>query len=287
VRFSVVDYATGFSVSDYGSGTTLRWTAPVTGAYVLVLSAADQAADPVGTYQVVLSRGGKAVPPPPPATPRPTPTPEPIPVATPQPTPVPVATPIPVAIPTDAILTVESRTAPPGATVLVPVRLEEAREINSLEFNLFYNPSIAEIVNVHQGSRTSTTSFSYNAEIPGVIRFGTTAARDVNADGSAAVVEFRIIGERGSSSPITLSDSAVGDSRGRLRTINLVPGRLAVDDPIAGDGNGDGNITAIDALIALRMFVGLAEEDLAMDVNNDGQVTPDDARQLLAMARQG
>jgi len=35
------------------------------------------------------------------------------------------------------------------------------------------------------------------------------------------------------------------------------------------------------------MFVGLAEEDLAMDVNNDGQVTPDDARQLLAMARQG
>ena len=171
--------------------------------------------------------------------------------------------------------------------MLVPVRLEEAREINSLEFNLFYNPSIAEIVNVHQGSRTSTTSFSYNAEIPGVIRFGTTAARDVNADGSAAVVEFRIIGERGSSSPITLADSAVGDSRGQLRTINLVPGSLTVDDTIAGDGNGDGNITAIDALIALRMFVGLAEEDLAMDVNNDGQVTPDDARQLLAMARQG
>ena len=287
VRFSVVNYATGFSASNYGSGTMIRWTAPITGNYVLVLSAADQAADPVGTYQVVLTRGGKAVRPPPPATQAPTPTPEPAPTPTPQPTPVPVATPTPVAIPTDAILTVESRTAPPGATVLVPVRLEEAREINSLEFNLFYNPSIAEIVNVHQGSRTSTTSFSYNAEIPGVIRFGTTAARDVNADGSAAVVEFRIIGERGSSSPITLADSAVGDSRGRLRTINLVPGSLTVDDTIAGDGNGDGNITAIDALIALRMFVGLAEEDLAMDVNNDGQVTPDDARQLLAMARQG
>ena len=171
--------------------------------------------------------------------------------------------------------------------MLLPVRLEEAREINSLEFSLFFNPSIAEIVNVHQGSRTSTTSFSYNPKTPGVIRFGTTAARDVNADGSAAVVEFKIIGERGSSSPITLSDSAAGDSRGRLRTINLVPGRLAVDYPISGDGNGDGNITAIDALIALRMFVGLAEEDLSMDVNNDGHITPDDARQLLAMARQG
>lgn len=287
VRFSVVNYATGFSASNYGSGTTLRWTAPITGNYVLVVSAADQAADPVGTYQVVLTRGGKAVPPPPAATPVPTPTPEPAPTATPQPTPIPVATPVPVAMPTDAILTVESRTAPPGATVLVPVWLEKAREINSLEFNLFYNPSIAEIVNVHQGSRTSTTSFSYNAEIPGVIRFGTTAARDVDSDGSAAVVEFKIIGERGSSSPITLADSAVGDSQGRLRTIILVPGRLAVDDPIAGDGNGDGNITAIDALIALRMFAGLAEEDLAMDVNNDGRVTPEDARQLLAMARQG
>ena len=293
VRFEVVNYATGFSKSNFGSGTSLRWTAPDTGAYVLVVSAADQAADPVGTYQVVLTRGGKPIPPPLELKPVPTATPTPMPTATPQPTPAPVATPVPVAtavpvaIPAEAILTVESRTARPGATVLVPVRLEKAGDISKLEFILNYNPSIAEVVNVYQGSRTSTTAFSYNAETPGVIRFGTAAARGVNGDGSAAVVEFRVIGPSGSSSPITVTGSTIGDSRGQIRTINLVPGKLAVDNPIAGDGNGDGNITALDALIALRMFVGLAKEDLVMDINKDGHVTPDDARQLLAMARQG
>ena len=293
VRFEVVNYATGFSKSNYGSGTSLRWTAPITGAYVLVISAADQAADPVGTYQVVLTRGGKPIPPPLELKPVPTATPTPVPTATPQPTPAPVATPVPVAtavpvaIPAEAILTVESRTARPGTTVLVPVRLEKAGDISKLEFILNYNPSIVEVVNIYQGSRTSTTAFSYNAETPGVIRFGTTAARGVNGDGSAAVVEFRVIGPSGSSSPITVTGSTIEDSRGRIRSINLVPGKLAVDNPIAGDGNGDGNITALDALIALRMFVGLAKEDLVMDINKDGHVTPDDARQLLAMARQG
>ena len=293
VRFELVNYATGFSKSNYGAGTSLRWTAPVTGAYVLVVSAADQAEDPVGTYQVVLTREGKPVPPPPAAKPAPTVTPTPVPTAIPQPTPAPVATPIPtavavpIAIPTDAILTVESRTAPPGATVLVPVRLEKAGDISTMDFLLNYNPSIAEVVNVYQGARTSTTAFSYNAQTPGVILFGTAAARGVNSDGSAAVVEFRVIGPSGSSSPITLTGSRIGDSRDRIRTINLVPGKLSVDNPATGDGNGDGNITAVDALIALRMFVGLAEEDLVMDVNKDGHVTPDDARQLLAMARQG
>jgi len=285
VRFSVVNYATGFSASNYGSGTNLRWTVPITGNYVLVVSAADQAPDPIGTYQVILTRGGKPTPPPP--APKPVPTATPAPTPTPVPTPVPTAAPIPVPVPTDAVLTVESRTASPGSSVLVPIWLEKAGDISNIEFNLFYNPSIAEIVNVHQGSRTSTRAFGYNAEVPGVIRFGTAAARGVNGDGSAAVVEFKIIGPRGSSSPITLTDATVGDSQGRLRTIDLVPGKLAVDDPMAGDGNGDGNITALDALMALRMFVGLAEENLSMDVNNDGRVTPEDARQLLAMARQG
>jgi hypothetical protein len=293
VRFEVINYATGFSKSNYGSGTSLQWTAPATGAYVLVISAADQASDPVGTYQVVLTRGGIPIPPPLELKPVPTATPTPVPTATPQPTPAPVATPVPaatavpVAIPAEAILTVESRTARQGTTVLVPVRLEKAGDLSRLEFILNYNPSIVEVVNVYQGSRTSTTAFSYNAETPGVIRFGTTAARGVNGDGSAAVVEFRVIGPSGSSSPITVTGSNIGDSRDRIRTINLVPGKLAVDNPIAGDGNGDGNITALDALIALRMFVGLAEEDLVMDINKDGHVTPDDARQLLAMARQG
>ena len=56
---------------------------------------------------------------------------------------------------------------------------------------------------------------------------------------------------------------------------------------MTGDGNGDGRITAVDALIALKMFVGLKTEDLVLDMDGDGRVTPDDARRLLTLARRG
>ena len=171
--------------------------------------------------------------------------------------------------------------------MLVPIRLEKASKVSSLGFNLNYDPAVAEVVRVHRGSRMSSAAFSYNAEVPGIIRFGAAAAVGVESDGSAAVVEFRMIGARGSSTRLTISDTEVGDSGNQTWSIQVAHGRLMVEEPMTGDGNGDGNITAVDALIAMKMFVGLIEEDLVMDVNGDGRVTPDDARQLLTMARRG
>ena len=184
-------------------------------------------------------------------------------------------------------MVVESRTASPDTTVLVPIRLEKASKVSSIGFILKYHPAVAEVVRVYRGSRMSAAAFSYNAEVPGIIRFGAAAAGGVNGDGSAAVVEFRIIGARGSSTPLTLSDTTVGDSGEQAMSIQVAHGRLTVEEPVTGDGNGDGKITAVDALIAMKMFVGLIEEVLVMDVNGDGRVTPDDARQLLTMARRG
>jgi hypothetical protein len=51
-----------------------------------------------------------------------------------------------------------------------------------------------------------------------------------------------------------------------------------------GDCNGDGKITAADALCALQMAVGKRAEDLVMDVNGDGRVTSLDARKILRIA---
>jgi hypothetical protein len=51
-----------------------------------------------------------------------------------------------------------------------------------------------------------------------------------------------------------------------------------------GDCNGDGKITAVDALCALRMAVEKIPEDLVMDVNGDGEVSSLDAREILRKA---
>ena len=52
-----------------------------------------------------------------------------------------------------------------------------------------------------------------------------------------------------------------------------------------GDEDGDNMITAMAALVALKMASSSSTPDLSLDVNNDGKITMDDARIILNMAR--
>ena len=67
------------------------------------------------------------------------------------------------------------------------------------------------------------------------------------------------------------------------------PGTPTGPSPVSlGDGNGDGLCTEVDALMALKMAVGLQPPDVArMDVDGDGKVTEVDALQILKWAVAG
>jgi hypothetical protein len=52
---------------------------------------------------------------------------------------------------------------------------------------------------------------------------------------------------------------------------------------LPGDCDGDGELTAADALCALKMSVGNREEDLKMDMDKNDLVTSGDARILLRL----
>jgi hypothetical protein len=68
-------------------------------------------------------------------------------------------------------------------------------------------------------------------------------------------------------------------------TVELVGADFRVGSKILGDADGDSLVTALDALLALKMAAGDSRMDLSLDVNNDGQITIDDARIILNMAR--
>ena len=55
-------------------------------------------------------------------------------------------------------------------------------------------------------------------------------------------------------------------------------------ESVSGDYDGDGNVTALDALAALRMSIGKLPVRMIMDVDHDGQVTAKDARLIMGMA---
>ena len=282
VRLSVTQTLAGFAATNFSEGTSLEWQAPITGRYFIVVSAWELASDPVGTYHLTLREQGEVPDATPTSTLEPTPPP-----ATPTPAPTPSTAPVPTPPPEGPALFAESRTAQAGGTVLVPVMLQETRGLSSLGFTLIYDPSVVELVNVSKGARLRPATFSYNGDVPGAIRMGFASTTGLSGGGSAVIVEFRVIGETDANTLFTLSEVLANDSDGNRLPLGIGSGLFTVGKPETGDGNGDSQITALDALIALKMVRGMVDVDLVMDLNGDGMVTTEDVRQILATAGRG
>jgi len=273
VRFSVENKSAGFSMSNFGLEEKLEWVAPEAGSYILAVSASGQVGNPLGTYSITITRQSDARP----EVPK---------VMEQDSEPVDEESPAKVIIPDGTAMILESRVSPLGSIVRVPVRLTEASDITSLGFTLNYDSNSLRVVNVERGSRLTEDSFSYDTETLGEVRFGFAVTNGSGSTGTAAVVSFQVIGVDGSVSPITLSDALVNHRAEGQLNVQLVGADFEVGPKIMGDADGDNLITAMDALLALKMASSSSKPDLSLDVNNDGKITLDDARIILNMARQ-
>ena len=272
VRFSVESQIVGFSTSNFGLEQSLEWEAPTSGAYILAVSASERVGKSVGTYSITVNRQSDARP----EVPK---------VIEPDPEPVPDI-PLPKIIaPDGTAMILESRVSPLGSIVRVPVELSQASGITSLGFTLNYDPNALRVFSVERGSRLTEDSFSYDTDLPGQVRFGFAVTQGSVSSGTAAVVSFQVVGAEGSVSPITLSDALVNHRAEGPLTVELVGADFRVGSKILGDADGDSLVTALDALLALKMAAGGTRIDLSLDVNNDGKITIDDARIILNMAR--
>ena len=193
---------------------------------------------------------------------------------------------------TGAALVAESRTANPNSTVQVPIRLDKASSIGSMNFVLTYNAQVLKVNKVDSGSLLSGALFTPNFKTPPQVRFGLATSGGISGSGTVAYIEFQVIGAAGSSSPLTLSEVDATDTSGKSVTVTTQNGTVTVASGTAdgaggkvkGDYNGDGKVTELDALAALKMSVKLLPEDLILDMDGNGKVTAEDARLILKKA---
>ena len=185
----------------------------------------------------VLGGGGD----PGPASPRvsPTPTPEVIPTAVPTPTVALSATPVPTPVPTATAAPVATPTPIPTAMpvlvlpekIQVPVNLEAAKNIGSLEFVLVYEPTVLQVSSVELGPLASTALLESSTKTSGEVWAGMIDANGISGDGAAAVITFTVIGDIDSSTLLALEKVVAHDATSLLDLITQTsPGSYVVKD---------------------------------------------------------
>ena len=156
---------------------------------------------------------------PPPTSPRPSP----VPTALPTPTLMPLPPPTPTVTP-----------APPIATpreITVPIFLQGATNVGSLEFVLVYEPSVLQFTKVEGGSLGSNALLESSNGTPGQVWAGMIDANGMTGDGPAALVTFRVIGNGESSTALTLENVVAYDANTLLDMITqMSPGTFTVKD---------------------------------------------------------
>ena len=197
-------------------------------------------------------------------------------------------------------------TAAQGATIRVPIHLLKSDDLANLNFDLRYDPSVAKPAGKAEKGPLLGGQVLLESNIgqAGLARIGFAGSAGVSGSGVLAWVPFTIVGAPGSHTALTVQDTAANTVSNARPSFALVSGEIAV---VQGQSTSDGAsaipkpktdplpkpdtqskppepvkvFTALDALKALQMSVGLLGPDMAYDLDKNGQITSNDARLIL------
>ena len=180
---------------------------------------------------------------------------------------------------------VDDRTMNPGQEVVIPIMMCNARDIANMDLSVGYDSSALQFKDAVKGSLNSNTLFESN-NIGNTVKIAFAGKSGFSGSGSIAVLTFKVIGNNGASSPITVTVDGASTSGGNPVSIPVSNGKVSVGNPNPNDPGGRGKPTSLDALIALQISVGKRPMDSNYDVTRDGNVNSNDAREILKLAVQ-
>jgi hypothetical protein len=181
------------------------------------------------------------------------------------------------------ILIVGDATMPPTKTVQILIHIVNASKVGNMDIKVTYDPNVLQGMNVTKGSLTANSLFDSNI-VNGKVSIAFVDDAGINGDGSLAIMQFKVVGQKGDSCQLVATVSANEVPAGKAITIEVINGLFTVGDTMKGDCDGEDGLTSVDALRALDMSVGKKPVDLCADMNDDGQVTSLDAAMIMKMA---
>ena len=182
-------------------------------------------------------------------------------------------------------LKADQRSVQAGQSVTVPVWLIKAHDVANMNFELTYTPNVARAGGtVVKGNLLDRALFEANPNEAGIVRIGFAQKDDLSGTGTVAQIPFTATGQPGDRTPLHLVVTTINGASGAKPAIATIDGEIVILGPggkVPWDTDGDGKLTAREALDALKMSVRLIPVDMNADADKDGQVTSNDAKLIL------
>jgi hypothetical protein len=104
---------------------------------------------------------------------------------------------------------VSDTTGAKGSTVEVPINLEGASEVGSMDIVLNYDADVLSAVDVKAGALGKNALIDSNTARKGEVIIALADSSGINGDGAVASVAFEVIGDVGTTSYLTLEEVLV------------------------------------------------------------------------------
>jgi len=119
----------------------------------------------------------------------------------------------------------------PPQAIKIPVNIENAANVGSLRFELFYDPAVLQAVGVENGAATGDAMLEYSLDAPGRVIVGIVHGKGINGLGQAAVVAFQMKAKADAPSPLRLENATANDATTMAKLgISASAGSFTADD---------------------------------------------------------
>jgi len=149
-------------------------------------------------------------------------------------------------------VSVSDTTGAKTSTVDVPIILEGASDVGSMDIVLTYDSNVLRAVAVEAGKLGKNAFVEANTAREGAVIIALADSSGITGDGAVATISFEVIGDTGSTSYLTLESVSVSNTELVELVTTTESGTFSIEEPRLGDASKV--ILAIAALI-IALFI--------------------------------
>jgi hypothetical protein len=154
-------------------------------------------------------------------------------------------------------VSIDSTTAGAGSTTIIPVKVSGASNLAAMDLVITYDPSVLQFSSADLGALSTNGMVEANSASPGTAKIGVVDTRGISGDGTLVSMNFKVVGNSGSSTQVTPQVSGAWNTDLVDIQTTTSGGTLTVGGGQSGGSIPLSTVTVFGALCVAGLFLGI------------------------------